>query len=81
MIPIICKTCGNLLADKEIFFIKEIEKIMKELDINDQTIFENKNNIIDTFIEKKSNCINNLLNNYCCKIIFLTYTDYINLDS
>lgn len=63
-----CPTCRTVLANKELIFKEEMEKICsKELDIDK----ENK---------EKENLLNRLeLKRYCCRQRILTYTDLIEI--
>jgi|OM-RGC.v1.035009738 DNA-directed RNA polymerase subunit N (RpoN/RPB10) len=64
IIPIRCFTCGNILADKYDFFIKESDKLLKESD---------KQNINEI---ERSAILNQLeLNRYCCRRHMLATED------
>ena len=74
IIPIKCFTCGNVLADKYLFYVKEVSKlkISKDLDIEDVTYLD-ENNIKKTPEGKILDKLH--LNKMCCRRHMLTHVD------
>jgi len=73
MIPPTCFSCYELLADKQIFYEKELEKICHN---NEKGVYKTKEELNNAKID----LINKLkLKRYCCKQIFVTYVDLIKL--
>ncbi len=74
IIPIKCFTCGNVLADKYLFYVKEVSKlkISKDLDIEDVTYLD-ENNIKKTPEGKVLDKLH--LNKMCCRRHMLTHVD------
>jgi len=64
IIPIRCFTCGNILADKYDFFVKESEKLFEQ---------SSKQNINE--IERASILDKLELNRYCCRRHMLATED------
>ena len=74
LIPIKCFTCGEILADKYRFYLKEIKKrkIEKSIEI-DKVIY-----LTNDFIDKtpEGEVLDLLqLNKYCCRRHMLTHVD------
>jgi DNA-directed RNA polymerase I, II, and III subunit RPABC5 len=74
IIPIKCYTCGNVLADKYEYYLKEVraEKLREKQDVN-AVIYLTKD-----FAEKtvEGRVMDQLqLNNICCRRHFLTHVD------
>lgn len=64
----VCEPCGRLLADKQLYYERELRRL---------TIEETKN--ID---EEKKKLINKIgLKRYCCRGTILTYTNQIDFVS
>ncbi len=64
-----CPTCRTLLADKQLYYERELQKICDDhkLDINESDI-------------KKEKLINSLgLDRYCCRMRILTYVKLIDI--
>lgn len=74
IIPIKCFTCGNVLADKYLHYIAEVNKhkIKENLD-GDEVVYLTKENM-DKTIEGK--VLDHLgLNKMCCRRHMLTHVD------
>ena len=74
IIPIKCFTCGNVLADKYLFYIKEVRKIKisKNLDTN-EVIYLDGTNVKKT---PEGHVLDKLnLNKMCCRRHMLTHVD------
>ena len=74
IIPIKCYTCGNVLADKYEYYLREVraEKLREKQDVN-AVIYLTKD-----FAEKtvEGRVMDQLqLNNICCRRHFLTHVD------
>lgn len=74
IIPIKCYTCGNVLADKYQYYLREVrgEKLREKQDVN-AVIYLTKD-----FAEKtvEGRVMDRLqLNNICCRRHFLTHVD------
>jgi DNA-directed RNA polymerase subunit N (RpoN/RPB10) len=64
-----CPTCRTILANKQLIFEEELEKICK----NDDFSFEEKE-------EEKMELLNRLeLTRYCCRMRILTYAKLIEI--
>lgn len=77
IIPVKCFTCGNVLANKYRFYLKEIKK---HKDINDTTEDEHNNvkYLTKENYEKtvEGNIMDQLnLHKYCCRRHILTHVD------
>ena len=74
IIPVKCFTCGNVLADKYLYYVKEVRKIKlaKNLDTQEVIYLDNENIkktpeglMLDKFI----------LSKMCCRRHMLTHVD------
>lgn len=79
IIPIKCFTCGNVLADKYLFYVKEVrkKKIAKHEDIDknelDNIVYLTKQNITKT---PEGHTMDELgLTRMCCRRHLLTHVD------
>ena len=74
IIPIKCFTCGNVLADKYLFYIKEVRKIKISKDMDtDEVLYLDNTNVKKTpegIVLDKLN-----LNKMCCRRHMLTHVD------
>lgn len=67
LIPIKCFTCGNVLADKYLYYIKEINKV------NIKETYAEKNNFTKTI---EGIMLDNIgLNSICCRRHMLTHVE------
>jgi DNA-directed RNA polymerase I, II, and III subunit RPABC5 len=76
IIPIKCFTCGKVLADKYLFYLKEVkkEKIIQNLNSN-SVIYLNENSNEKT---PEGKVLDNLgLSKACCRRHMLTHVDII----
>lgn len=72
IIPIRCMNCGNILADKWIFYRKEVERVRGG---KTEPIYMDGKTIPDTVELKVLNHLG--LNRYCCRKHMLTHVDLI----
>jgi len=74
IIPIKCFTCGNVLADKYLYYVKEVRKIKIAQGIDmEEVVYLDSKKIKKTpegFILDKLN-----LNKMCCRRHMLTHVD------
>ena len=76
IIPIKCFTCGKVLADKYLFYLKEVkkEKIIQNLNSN-SVIYLNENSNEKT---PEGKVLDNLgLSKACCRRHMLTHVDIV----
>jgi DNA-directed RNA polymerase subunit N (RpoN/RPB10) len=67
LIPIKCFTCGNVLADKYLFYIQEINKVTKK------ETYAEKDNFSKTI---EGTTLDNIgLNSICCRRHLLTHVE------
>lgn len=74
IIPIKCFTCGNVLANKYMYYVKEVEERKKEQKIDSDTI----QYLSETHIEKtiEGEVLDQLnLKKQCCRRHMLTHVD------
>ena len=71
IIPIRCMNCGNPLADKWLFYRKEVEKLRGKA----EPIYMDGKTIPDTAELKVLHHLG--LNRYCCRKHMLTHVDLI----
>ena len=71
IIPIKCFTCGKVLADKYLYYIKEVAKIKKEENLEDDIIYLTKDSIVKTPEGKVLDFLK--LNKPCCRRHMLTH--------
>jgi DNA-directed RNA polymerase subunit N (RpoN/RPB10) len=64
-----CPTCNNLLADKQIFFEKEKEKIENDKNLSKK----DREKEIEKLLDKIG------LVRYCCRMRMITYLDQVNI--
>lgn len=67
MIPVVCKTCGKLLAHISVLY----EKGLKMIDDNNEKSEEQKKKMKSRLITKLG------INRYCCRINVLTFIPLI----
>jgi DNA-directed RNA polymerase subunit N (RpoN/RPB10) len=74
IIPVRCVTCGNVLADKYEYFLKEVRRIKMSRGINvDQVIYFTTKN---SEITPEGEVLNNIgIRNVCCRRHMLTHVD------
>lgn len=64
-----CPTCNNCLADKQLFFEEEKEKIYNDKNLS----MKDKEKKIEKLLDKIG------LTRYCCRMRMLTYLDQVNI--
>ena len=74
IIPVKCFTCGNVIADKYLYYLREVKKMKEERNIpNDEVIYFSETNIKKTpegiILDKLK------MNRMCCRRHFLTHID------
>ena len=73
IIPVVCFTCGKILADKWNYYVKEIEKYDSEdsvLNVNIKTLQQTKEGkVLDSLGLKR----------YCCRRMMISHVDLINI--
>ena len=74
IIPVKCFTCGNVIADKYLYYVREVKKMKEEQSIPiEEVIYFSENNIKKTpegiVLDKLK------MNNMCCRRHFLTHID------
>jgi len=76
IIPVKCFTCGKVLADKYLYYLREVkkEKINKDLPMDD-VIYLNKNNNEKTPEGKVLDKLG--LDKICCRRHMLTHVDIL----
>ena len=72
IIPIRCMNCGNILADKWLFYTKEVEKLRGR---KSEPIYMDGKSVPDTAELKVLNHLG--LKRYCCRKHMLTHVDLI----
>lgn len=74
IIPIKCFTCGNVLADKYEYYLREVRAIkLKEGLPLDEVIYFSKTNVVKT---PEARVLNNLgLTKICCRRHMLSHVD------
>ena len=74
IIPVRCVTCGNVLADKYEYFLKEVRRIKMSRGINvDQVVYFTTKN---SEITPEGEVLNNIgIRNVCCRRHMLTHVD------
>ena len=74
IIPVKCFTCGMVLADKYLYYVKEVRKIklQNEMDV-DEDIYLDENNIQKTPEGQVLDKLN--LTKMCCRRHMLTHVD------
>ncbi len=74
IIPIKCFSCGKVLADKYLYYIKTInEKKMKNGESGDEVVYLTKDNIEKTVEGEVLDYLG--LNKMCCRRHMLTHVD------
>ena len=74
IIPVKCFTCGNVLTDKYLYYVREVKKMKEEQSIPiEEVIYFNPEKIKKTpegiILDKLK------MNNICCRRHFLTHID------
>ena len=64
-----CPTCNNLLADKQIFFEEEKEKIENDKNLSKKDRERETEKLLDKIG----------LVRYCCRMRMITYLDQVNI--
>ena len=73
IIPIKCFTCGKVLADKYLYYLKEVRKKKKDLDIKDDIAYFDEDNIKKSV---EAIVLDNLnITKICCRRHMLTHVD------
>lgn len=74
IIPVKCFTCGNVIADKYLYYVREVKKMKEDQSIPiEEVIYFSPEKIKKTpeaIILDKLN-----MNNMCCRRHFLTHID------
>ena len=74
IIPIKCFTCGNVLADKYLWYIKEVRKIKLENNMDTEEIIYLDKTLKKTPEGKTLDKLN--LTKICCRRHMLTHVDF-----
>ena len=73
IIPIKCFTCGKVLADKYLYYLKEVRKKKNDLDIKDEIAYFNDDNVKKSV---EAIVLDNLnITKICCRRHMLTHVD------
>lgn len=76
IIPVKCFTCGNVLADKYLYYIKEVRKIKETNNMDRQEVIyldsSNAKKTPEGFVLDKLN-----LTKMCCRRHMLTHVDIV----
>tara|TARA_B100001989_G_C24128470_1_gene264369 strand:- start:48 stop:281 length:234 start_codon:yes stop_codon:yes gene_type:complete len=76
IIPIKCFTCGKVLADKYLFYLREVKKAKMDKDLNENSVIyltETNNNKTP-----EGKILDDLgLNKACCRRHMLTHVDIV----
>ena len=74
IIPVKCFTCGNLLANKYLYYLNKVAELKKTQDKQNENIEYIKEDNMDVSIEGK--VLNDLkLTKQCCRRHMLTHVD------
>ena len=65
----VCPTCQNLLADKQLKYEEELEKICNDKKLNDEQMQKKKEKLLDDLGIKR----------YCCRMRVISYLDQVKL--
>jgi DNA-directed RNA polymerase subunit N (RpoN/RPB10) len=78
MLQIICPSCGEILANKELVLIKEMNELSSNLGVDYNYLSKTKNGEENTdYSEGKKKIINKLCRKYCCKMLMVSYIDKV----
>ncbi len=74
LIPVKCFTCGKVLGDKYRYYVREVEKLKLDKDLNvNKVIYLDKTNLDKT---PEGIVLDSLeLTKYCCRRHMLTHVD------
>jgi len=76
IIPVKCFTCGKLLADKYLYYLKEVKQIKSQNEIDpEEVVYLDENNIKKTPEALVLDRLN--LNKLCCRRHMLTHVDIV----
>jgi DNA-directed RNA polymerase I, II, and III subunit RPABC5 len=73
IIPIRCMNCGNILADKWLFYQQEVKRLRGSSEM--KTIYMDGKSVPDTAENKVLTALG--LRRYCCRKHMLTHVDLI----
>tara|TARA_Y100000389_G_scaffold150309_1_gene149861 strand:+ start:4571 stop:4807 length:237 start_codon:yes stop_codon:yes gene_type:complete len=74
IIPVKCFTCGNVIGNKYMFYLKKVEELKKERNIDNDNIQYLTNEKMDKSVEGE--VLDMLkLNKQCCRRHMLTHVD------
>jgi|TARA_B110001450_G_C17635181_1_gene486875 DNA-directed RNA polymerase I, II, and III subunit RPABC5 len=74
IIPVKCFTCGNVIGNKYLFYLKKVEELKKDRNIDNDNIQYLTNEKIDKSVEGE--VLDMLkLNKQCCRRHMLTHVD------
>ena len=73
IIPIKCFTCGNVLADKYLYYLKEVRKIKVTKNISDEVVYLDESKPLKTPEGEVLDKLN--LYKMCCRRHMLTHVD------
>tara|TARA_B110000967_G_C18872741_1_gene556404 strand:+ start:2164 stop:2394 length:231 start_codon:yes stop_codon:yes gene_type:complete len=75
IIPIKCFTCGKVLADKYLFYIKKVKELKSADNDNEEVVYLTENTTKKTAEGKTLDELG--LNKICCRRHFLTHVDIL----
>jgi DNA-directed RNA polymerase subunit N len=75
IIPIRCMNCGNILADKWVWFQEQVAKLRNEQGLGSEPIYIDGTSLPDT--PERQVCEKLGLTRYCCRKHLLTHRDLI----
>ncbi len=73
IIPIRCMNCGNILADKWLFYLEKVKELRGSAEM--KTIYMDGKSVPDTAENKVLTALG--LRRYCCRKHMLTHVDLI----
>tara|TARA_X000000368_G_scaffold418815_1_gene420142 strand:- start:6380 stop:6610 length:231 start_codon:yes stop_codon:yes gene_type:complete len=75
IIPIKCFTCGKVLGDKYLFYIKKVKELKSAEGVTEEVVYLTENTTEKTAEGKTLDELG--LNKICCRRHFLTHVDIL----
>lgn len=79
MLYTVCPTCGEILANKNLEYEKEMKKICNELGLDFDTISQGLVDQNEEYRQRRSSVINKLCRRWCCKQQIATSVDIVQI--
>ena len=79
MLYLVCPTCGELLANKQLKYMEQMKNVCEELGIEDEVISLGEVDNMEDYIKHRQKITQDLFKNICCRMRVLNYIELVKI--